>query len=224
MHMKNPPKPKSRPKLTKGKQNYLSCVRSSLGGGILSQSEKDYVEKARQLGQPVRLLAKEIKAQRRRVVKAAREAARLEARRDKFMPGNVPKFVRCYDNSETDDPSLDCYTAVFSGKYRDNKTGGMFIYISMNARPFHAQGIGQHGESHTQIDTHDGWPPAMGKKCHLGRRVPFQQLPRDCRRLIMHDYLYFWDLVPEAHDAEIDYSVVDKFITDDEEADAKKSQ
>ncbi len=208
----------------KGKKCYLACVRSSLGGGILSQAEKDYVESVRKGGCSVRVIVRAVKEQRRYAAKEEREAAKCKARREKFMPGNVPKFVRCYDNSETDEATLDCFTVVFTGKYRDRKTDGVFVFVAMNARPFHPQGIGMHDESRTQIDAPEGWAPAIGRKCHLGRRIPFQQLPRDCRRLVMHVYLYLWDLVPEALGTEIDYSVVDKYITNDEEADAEKSK
>lgn len=39
-----------------------------------------------------------------------------------------------------------------------------------------------------------GFPAAMGRKNHLGRRIPFAELPEDCRKLVMQDYLELWDL------------------------------
>jgi len=161
----------------------------------------------------------------RRHLEEARDK-RLAARRKKFMPDDIPKYVRCYDNGgeKEEGGSRDNFTVVFSGRYRDQKTGGMFVYIGMNGVPFHPQmGIGMHGESRVQIDAREGWAPAMGRKCHLGRRIHFEDLPRDCRRLVMHDYLYLWDLVPEAHDTEIDMGVVDRFVkeTDGNDEDAE---
>jgi len=207
----------------KGKRAYLASVNHEVGLPVLDSNEKIYVEQARQLERSVSATSKVIRRVRREAAVLSRRLTKFSRRREKFMPGNVPRFVRCYDNSETDEASADCFTVVFTGRYRDRKTGGMFVYVAMNARPFHPQGIGMHDESRTQIDAPEGWAPAMGRKCHLGRRIPFQQLPRDCRRLVMHDYLYLWDLVPEAHGTEIDYSVVDQFITEDEEADGEKS-
>lgn len=134
-------------------------------------------------------------------------------RRDRFLPDNVPKFIRCYDNGGMDKGgTADRYTVIFTGRYRYNKTGGAFVHLGMSGRPFHPQGIGTHGESNTQPDAREGWPPAIGRSCFLGRRIRFEDLPKDCRRLVLHDYLYLWDLVPEAYETEIDYSVVDQFI------------
>lgn len=136
----------------------------------------------------------------------------FQNRRNKFLPDGIPKFVRCYDNANEPDASADHFTVVFSGRYRDIASGEGFLYLAMSSRPFHPQGIGQHGESPTQIDAPQGWPPAIGRKCHLGRRIPFSELPRDCQRLVMHDYLGIWDLVAEARDSEIPYTVVDSFV------------
>ena len=133
------------------------------------------------------------------------------ARQKKFLPDGIPKCVRCYDN---EDRSADNFTVVFTGRYRDIASGEGFLYLAMNSRPFHPQGIGMHGESPTQIDRPEGgqWPPAIGRTCHLGRRIPFSALPRDCQRLVMHDYLGLWDLVAEARDSEIPYTIVDCFV------------
>lgn len=133
----------------------------------------------------------------------------FEARREKFMPGNIPKWIRCYDNGGE---TADQYTVVFTGRYRDDKTGGQFMYLGMNDRPLHPQGIGQHGWSNVQIDAPNGWALPIGRKHRLGKRIPFEHLPRDCRRLVMHDYLYLHDLVPEALETEVPYEVVDQYI------------
>jgi len=44
-----------------------------------------------------------------------------------------------------------------------------------------------------------GFAPAMGRKNHLGKRIPFSELPPDCQRLVMQDYREIWNL-PSALD------------------------
>lgn len=99
-----------------------------------------------------------------------------------LFQSNAPRYIRCYDDGGK---SVDRYTVVFTGRYRQ-KTGGVFIYLAMNAAPFHPQGFGQHGESEFQpIDR----PTAK----HLGRKVAFSALPDDCRKLVVSDYCELWD-------------------------------
>lgn len=106
-----------------------------------------------------------------------------------LMPTGVPKYIRVYDNNGE---TIDRYTVVFTGRYRGK---GNFMYLAMNAAPFHPQGFGQHGESERQIDVNkSGFAPAMGRKNHLGRRIPFSVLPDDCRQLVLKDYREIWSL------------------------------
>ena len=83
--------------------------------------------------------------------------------------------VRCYDAGEA---MGDRYTVVFTGKYR-HLTGHEQCYRSMSAYPFHPQGIGMWGSSPREIDR-----PSYK---HLGKRIPFDQLPPDCQKLAMAD-------------------------------------
>lgn len=118
------------------------------------------------------------------------------------MPNGVPKYVRCYtNNGET----FDEYTVCYTGKYRkplpdglrDSYTGRMewFQYVGMSTHPFHPQGFGQHGESISQIDVNKwGFAPAVGRKNHLGVRIPFETLPSDCKRLVISDYRALWNI------------------------------
>jgi hypothetical protein len=125
-----------------------------------------------------------------------RTAKRIET----FLPNGVPKCVRCYDSGP--DGSADRYTVVYTGKYRtlgtkrgEARTLGNFQYVGMSASPFHPQGFGQHGEHPNQIDVNkSGFAPAIGRKCHLGRRIPFVELPLDCKTLVMRDYRELWGL------------------------------
>ena len=107
---------------------------------------------------------------------------RQTARVASLLPGGVPRKIRIYDNcGET----ADRYTVVFTGNYRE-KTGGVFWYAGMSGAPFHPQGIGHHGEHDSQIDR-----PTYS---HLGRRIYWELLPADCKRLILDMYCDLWDV------------------------------
>ena len=107
------------------------------------------------------------------------------------MPGNSPRYVRCYDNGGA---TADRYTVVFTGRYR-SKNAGAFIYLAMNGAPFHPQGFCQHGDSTKQIDvSKHGFAPVVGRKNHLGTRVDFSALPADCQKVVIRDYRDIWDL------------------------------
>ena len=126
-------------------------------------------------------------------------------RRQRLMPRGIPKYIRVYDNSGA---SFDRYTVVYTGHYQtklwtDGKLRDAdghardrrFLYVGMSEFPFHPQGFGQHGEATAgPIDVTDGWPPAMGRKNHLGTRIPFSKLPPDCKRLVKRDYNELWNL------------------------------
>ena len=112
-----------------------------------------------------------------------------------LMPNNSPRYVRCYDLGN--DSSADRYTVCFTGNYRSH--GNHFQYLAMSGEPFHPQGVGQHGSNEDRIDVNkSGFAPAMGRKCHLGKRIPFSELPVDCQRLVMQDYRAIWYL-PTPH-------------------------
>jgi hypothetical protein len=106
----------------------------------------------------------------------------LAKRRARLLPGGMPRYVHCYDNGGT---SYDRYTIVYTGRYR-HKTGGSFLHVGCSAYPFHPQGFGQHGESNQQIDY-----PTYG---HLGKKIRFEALPNDVRKLVLGDYCALWDL------------------------------
>jgi hypothetical protein len=115
------------------------------------------------------------------------------------MPGGVPRWLRCYDHEEM--PVR--YTAVFTGRapvaYLDGKRE--YPYVSMSNRPTHPQGVGAHDSNSWQpIDTtyRDkggwSWPPAIGRKhWALGTRIRFEDLPPECKVLVLSDYEEIWD-------------------------------
>lgn len=105
-----------------------------------------------------------------------------EERKKHLLPNGKPRWIRCYDNGGA---SIDRYTVVFTGRYKQN-TGGVFWFLGMSSNPFSPQGFGQHGESEDQIDT-----PSYG---HLGKKIKFEDLPEDCQKLVLKTYVYLWDI------------------------------
>lgn len=126
----------------------------------------------------------------------ARRAARL-------MPGGVPRWVRCYDNSGE---TADRYTVVFTGRYhtgncrggRDRRTHADIcrtFVLSLSERPFHPQGVGLSSELPGRPDVNaSGFAPAVGRRNHLGTRIPYDALPSDCQRAVMQEYREIWNL------------------------------
>lgn len=113
----------------------------------------------------------------------------------RLLPDGKPRYIRIYDaDSENTGRVIDRYTVVFTGRYTQ-KTGGEHWILGMNAAPFHPQGFGQHSVSHHIIDRAENkWPPVVGRKCHLGKRIEWDDLPSDCQKLVMSDYCNLWDL------------------------------
>lgn len=103
-----------------------------------------------------------------------------QARKQNLLPGGVPKYVRCYDNNGK---TLDRYTVVFTGNYK--KQDHEFYYLGMSANPF--QGIGQHGETQFQ-------PCDRPTYSHLGKKIKFEDLPTDCKKAVLRDYLEIWQI------------------------------
>lgn len=116
------------------------------------------------------------------------------------MPNGVPRYVRAYDNGGQDaGGSFDQYTVVFTGSAPVARLQGapaQYPYVGMSTRPYHPQGFGQHGSNpgqHCDVNK-QGWAPAVGRKNHLGTRINFADLPDDCRRLVISDYMEIWRL------------------------------
>lgn len=111
----------------------------------------------------------------------------------------TPRWIRCYDNGGTSgnlknrltgDPigTIDRYIVVFTGRYT-HKTARQHWDVCMSAHPYHPQGIGMHGTNRGPID--------RPTSSHLGKRINFKDLPEDCRRLVIDDYTYLWDIREE---------------------------
>lgn len=126
-------------------------------------------------------------------------------RRNRLLPLGVPKYVRIYDNGGTSSPNGSCdrYTVVFTGNYnnigrpiRGSHVQSEHNYLAMSGAPYHPQGICLHGSTSWHCcDVNDqGWPPAIGRKNHLGRRIRFEDLPKDCQKITLDDYKELWEI------------------------------
>jgi hypothetical protein len=78
------------------------------------------------------------------------------------------KNIRIYDNGGK---TFDRYTVVYLDQ--PEREPNTFAAIGMSANPFHPQGFGQHCSA------------VPGR--HLGKRIQFNELPEDCKRLIEQD-------------------------------------
>jgi hypothetical protein len=105
-----------------------------------------------------------------------------EERKMRLLPDGKPRYIRCYDN---DGNTADQYTVCFTGNYTKN-TGGEFWNLFMNAMPFSPQGIGMSNSESFQIDK-----PSYK---HLGKKIKFDDLPDDCQKLVLQDYVYLWNI------------------------------
>lgn len=111
------------------------------------------------------------------------------AKRARVLPDGVPRWVRIYDSNEPGDR----YTVVFTGNWKGRTSS---LYLGMSGAPFHPQGVCQHGESERAIDCRQGnWGGvSVGRKCHLGTRINFADLPKDCQTAVLMDYRRLWNL------------------------------
>jgi len=145
---------------------------------------------------------------------------RQQERIERLAPNGIPRYVRCYDNGGE---SCDRYTVVFSGNFPKGK--GMmkeFPYLAMSESPFHPQGVGLHcgvGPYNGHSSPCDcigkggkgyAWPPAIGRKNHLGTRIRFQDLPHDCQICVWGDYADYWSIPNPMTNAKPSVSVLSR--------------
>jgi hypothetical protein len=129
--------------------------------------------------------------------------------------GGFPYFCRkCFRFAEAPDVTSKCHTTGCGHKLIGPVTGGSYDrytvlyighykgrdrrhtqYVAMSSNPYHPQGFGQHGEMDSY--NYEGvWPPACGDELPGSntRRIPFEVLPEDCKRLVIQDYEEIWEL------------------------------
>lgn len=100
-------------------------------------------------------------------------------RYQRFFKNDIPKYIRCYDKPDVGDR----FTVVFTGHYKGRNGCD---YLGMSERPFHPQGIGQHGWSESIID--------KPQYSHLGKKITFNDLPEDCKKLVLSTYKDIWEI------------------------------
>lgn len=115
-----------------------------------------------------------------------------EQRKSNLMPNNIPKYIRVYDNLGD---SFDRYTVIFT---RADKIGykGRVPMRVMSEYPYSPTGVGlwMDYDTHVIQECKNGWPPAIGRKNHLGLRIKFEALPEDCQKCVIADYMEVWQL------------------------------
>jgi len=103
----------------------------------------------------------------------------------RLLPDNKPRYIRVYDDPYCGDRYTVCYTGKYK-KFQDPHQGQRVNHFTaMNSTPFHPQGICLHQESQEPIDK-----PGYS---HLGKKITFEDLPKDCQKVVIQDYLYYWN-------------------------------
>lgn len=105
----------------------------------------------------------------------------MNNRQESLLPNGIPKYIRVYDHPT----SYDRYTVVFTGRYKGREYGGC-DYVAMSDDPFSPQGFCIHGGENHIIDK-----PSYK---HLGKKISYEDLPDDCKEIVMRDYKEIWRL------------------------------
>lgn len=114
----------------------------------------------------------------------------------RLLPGGTPKYVRIYDAGDTEH---DRFTIVFSGNYnnigcgRGDVKNNSHFYTALGTYP---STYCQHGETQNKCcDVNkSGFAPAIGRKNHLGKRIPFLELNDACKEIVLREYIGVWSL------------------------------
>ena len=80
------------------------------------------------------------------------------------------KVKAIYDNGGK---TFDRYTVVYNEIEQHRTEGNLYSCLGMSTMPFDPQGFGQHSSAQ------------MGS--HLGKRIKFDDLPKDCQRAVNQD-------------------------------------
>lgn len=114
--------------------------------------------------------------------------SKLQERIARLMPKGIPRYVRCYALPD-DKSSFDRFTVVFTG--RAAKTT-----IAECSSDWPYVGLSGHGATkHKPCDVDKwGFAPAMGRSNHLGKRVPFSEMPEQLQKTALEDYKEIWKL------------------------------
>jgi len=108
-----------------------------------------------------------------------------QQRKENLMPQGAPKWIRCYDNGGSDKPkgTVDRYTVIYTHAHSFGMRG-YTVGVGMSGSPFHPQGVGMHFE----------YPNHKYNGRSGGKKITYQDLPEDCKKLVMNDYMDYWGL------------------------------
>ena len=86
---------------------------------------------------------------------------------------------------------FDRYTVIFldSPVSDDPYYSDRYSYLGMSDRPFHPQGLGQHGEIELSYNQIRQLRRGNGQRlfAYLGKLINFGDLPEDCQKLVNAD-------------------------------------
>lgn len=108
------------------------------------------------------------------------------SRQENLMPNDVPRWIRVYDDGGGE--YVDRYTVVFT-----NLKTGWYQLLSMDE-----DGRGSHSEYPVyqllENKKLGQWPPSIGRRGNLGKRIAFFDLPESCQLFAIQDYKELWSL------------------------------
>ena len=107
----------------------------------------------------------------------------LKTRRANLMRNGIPKHIRVYDKPDC----MDRYTIVFA-KVSENHC---YPYAGASEHPFHPQGCGTFGMNRNFPVDRPNW---QHHTKHLGKKIQFNDLPVDVKRMVKDDYMDLWNL------------------------------
>ena len=132
----------------------------------------------------------------------------MTTRQQRLAPCGIPRWIRVYDNQGE---TIDRYTVVFTGLYKDRPKHGDHAYIGLSDNPNSPRGFCMSGTTDIMEGKKPGqWPPAIGRRGNLGLRIPFQDLPLACQEIVWEYYACLWEIkVPRIRNKSFFYLTID---------------
>ena len=120
----------------------------------------------------------------------------MNARAKRLMPNGIPRWIRIYDNGGE---TADRYCVVYTGNYNTD-TPRLHHFVTMSPCPYSPLGVCIHDCDSTIIDsTPTRWGGVKVGSTHpvLGKRIKFDDLNEDCKRVVLEDYESIWNITGE---------------------------
>jgi hypothetical protein len=128
----------------------------------------------------------------------AKQAKTLNKRREVYFRQNNgsdfrignPRYMTVYDNGghDQENGTIDRYTVVYTREINRGVHGrnGEYMVTGMCGAPYWPQGVCLHSTYPNRIDK-----PSYK---YLGKKIRFDQLPSDCQKAALRDYVYLYNL------------------------------